>query len=136
MYFLCTSDSKFFYRVITNYSFYVAEKKLKVGRISLIFGFACSLSGTDIILWHGKTGKILGNVDTNQLKNTMAAISPNGRFIAAAAFTADVKVTSFFIDFDYLLMGNTFLSVSSCDNISYLQYEGDPAIYDVKCVSS
>ena len=31
-------------------------------------------------------------MDTNQLKNNMAAISPNGRFIAAAAFTADVKV--------------------------------------------
>ncbi|ESW12000.1 hypothetical protein PHAVU_008G076400 [Phaseolus vulgaris] len=47
---------------------------------------------TDIILWHGKTGKSVGHVDTNQLKNNMAAISPNGRFIAAAAFTADVKV--------------------------------------------
>ncbi|XP_030535321.1 transducin beta-like protein 2 [Rhodamnia argentea] len=52
---------------------------------------SCS-EGTDIIIWHAKTGKILGNVDTNQLKNTMSAISPNGRFIAAAAFTADVKV--------------------------------------------
>ncbi|PIA49984.1 hypothetical protein AQUCO_01300610v1 [Aquilegia coerulea] len=52
---------------------------------------SCS-EGTDIILWHGKTGKILGNVDTNQLKNHMATVSPNGRFIAAAAFTADVKV--------------------------------------------
>ncbi|GLU00479.1 hypothetical protein SLE2022_178460 [Rubroshorea leprosula] len=52
---------------------------------------SCS-EGTDIILWHGKTGKILGNVDTNQLKNNMATISPNGRFLAAAAFTADVKV--------------------------------------------
>lgn len=51
-----------------------------------------SNSGTDIILWHGKNGKSLGHVDTNQLKNNMAAISPNGRFIAAAAFTADVKV--------------------------------------------
>uniref|UniRef100_A0A2P2IQ75 Uncharacterized protein MANES_05G045300 n=1 Tax=Rhizophora mucronata TaxID=61149 RepID=A0A2P2IQ75_RHIMU len=51
----------------------------------------CS-EGTDVKLWHGKTGKNLGNVDTNQLKNTMATISPNGRFIAAAAFTADVKV--------------------------------------------
>ncbi|RVW41187.1 Transducin beta-like protein 2 [Vitis vinifera] len=48
--------------------------------------------GTDIMLWHGKTGKNLGHVDTNQLKNNMAAVSPNGRFIAAAAFTADVKV--------------------------------------------
>ncbi|KAL6965014.1 hypothetical protein U1Q18_036070 [Sarracenia purpurea var. burkii] len=52
---------------------------------------SCS-EGTDIMLWHGKTGKNLGNVDTNQLKNNMAAISPNGRFIAAAAFTADVKI--------------------------------------------
>ncbi|KAL5539901.1 hypothetical protein UlMin_045079 [Ulmus minor] len=52
---------------------------------------SCS-EGTDIILWHGKTGKTLGHVDTNQLKNNMAAVSPNGRFIAAAAFTADVKI--------------------------------------------
>ncbi|XP_014523212.1 transducin beta-like protein 2 [Vigna radiata var. radiata] len=52
---------------------------------------SCS-EGTDIIVWHGKTGKSVGHVDTNQLKNNMAAISPNGRFIAAAAFTADVKV--------------------------------------------
>ncbi|XP_075501046.1 uncharacterized protein LOC142539453 [Primulina tabacum] len=52
---------------------------------------SCS-EGTDIKLWHGKTGKLLGTVDTNQLKNTMATTSPNGRFIAAAAFTADVKV--------------------------------------------
>ncbi|OAY49304.1 transducin beta-like protein 2 isoform X3 [Manihot esculenta] len=52
---------------------------------------SCS-EGTEIKLWHGKTGKVLGSADTNQLKNTMATISPNGRFIAAAAFTADVKV--------------------------------------------
>ncbi|KAL3536954.1 hypothetical protein ACH5RR_000320 [Cinchona calisaya] len=52
---------------------------------------SCS-EGTDITVWHGKTGKALGHVDTNQLKNTMATVSPNGRFIAAAAFTADVKV--------------------------------------------
>ncbi|XP_010092831.2 transducin beta-like protein 2 [Morus notabilis] len=52
---------------------------------------SCS-EGTDIMLWHGKTGKEVGHVDTNQLKNNMAAISPDGRFIAAAAFTADVKV--------------------------------------------
>lgn len=49
-------------------------------------------SGTDIKLWHGKSGKELGTVDTNQLKNHMATLSPNGRFLAAAAFTADVKV--------------------------------------------
>ena len=57
--------------------------------ISLI---SCYFPGTDIMLWHGKSGKNLGTVDTNQLKNNMAAVSPNGRFIAAAAFTADVKV--------------------------------------------
>ncbi|KAK1303759.1 hypothetical protein QJS10_CPB11g00465 [Acorus calamus] len=49
-------------------------------------------TGTDIKLWHATSGKNLGTVDTNQLKNHMAAISPNGRFLAAAAFTADVKV--------------------------------------------
>lgn len=48
--------------------------------------------GTSIKLWHGKSGKELGTVDTNQLKNNMATLSPNGRFLAAAAFTADVKV--------------------------------------------
>nr|GLL49328.1 transducin beta-like protein 2 [Ipomoea trifida] len=48
--------------------------------------------GTDIVLFHGKTGKLLDNVDTNQLKNHMATISSNGRFVAAAAFTADIKV--------------------------------------------
>ncbi|CAK9181414.1 unnamed protein product [Ilex paraguariensis] len=37
------------------------------------------------------TGKIVGNVDANQLKNTMTAISQNGRFIAAATFIDDVK---------------------------------------------
>lgn len=52
---------------------------------------SCS-EGTDIVLCHGKTGRIFGNVDTNQLKNHMAALSPNGRFLAAAAFTADVKI--------------------------------------------
>lgn len=58
-------------------------------KLSLHVGY---FSGTDIKIWHGKTGKTLGNVDTNQLKNNMATVSPNGRFVAAAAFTADVKV--------------------------------------------
>ncbi|KAJ4805874.1 Transducin beta-like protein 2 [Rhynchospora pubera] len=47
---------------------------------------------SEIKVWDGKSGKLLGTVETNQLKNNMAAISPNGRFLAAAAFTADVKV--------------------------------------------
>lgn len=52
---------------------------------------SCS-EGTDIKLWQGENGKCLGVMDTNQLKNNMAVLSPNGRFVAAAAFTADVKV--------------------------------------------
>ncbi|CAM6024716.1 unnamed protein product [Sphagnum balticum] len=52
---------------------------------------SCS-EGTDIKLWAADSGKCIGMVDTNQLKNTMAALSPNGRFLAAAAFTADVKI--------------------------------------------
>ncbi|KAH7425011.1 hypothetical protein KP509_11G036800 [Ceratopteris richardii] len=52
---------------------------------------SCS-EGTDIKLWSAADGKCLGTADTNQLKNTMATISRDGRFIAAAAFTADVKV--------------------------------------------
>lgn len=52
---------------------------------------SCSV-GTDIKVWHGRTGKLLGTIDSNQLKNHMATISQNGHFIAAAAFTADVKV--------------------------------------------
>ncbi|XP_057827177.1 uncharacterized protein LOC131038678 [Cryptomeria japonica] len=52
---------------------------------------SCS-EGTDIKLFQGESGKCLGVLDTNQLKNNMASLSPNGRFVAAAAFTADVKV--------------------------------------------
>ncbi|RZC56048.1 hypothetical protein C5167_014910 [Papaver somniferum] len=55
------------------------------------FIVSCSKS-SDISLWHGKTGRILGNTGVNQLKNNMAAISPNGRFIAAATCSTDVKV--------------------------------------------
>ncbi|CAM6097560.1 unnamed protein product [Calypogeia fissa] len=51
----------------------------------------CS-EGTDIKLWKAEDGKCVGTVDTNQLKNTMATLSYDGRFLAAAAFTADVKV--------------------------------------------
>lgn len=60
-------------------------------------------SGTDIKLWHGKDGKELGTVDTNQLKNHMATLSPNGRFLAAAAFTADVKVCFLLDNFAFSL---------------------------------
>eukprot|EP00850_Spirogloea_muscicola_P013158 SM000088S23699 [mRNA] locus=s88:184722:188091:- [translate_table: standard] len=52
---------------------------------------SCS-EATDIKLWALSDGKAVGAVDTNQLKNTMATLSPDGRFLAAAAFTADVKI--------------------------------------------
>lgn len=38
-------------------------------------------------------GKQLASVDASGLHNHMAAISPNGRFLAAATFTSDVKVS-------------------------------------------
>ncbi|KAI5059344.1 hypothetical protein GOP47_0025663 [Adiantum capillus-veneris] len=52
---------------------------------------SCS-EGTDIKLWLAADGKCVGTADTNQLKNNMATLSPDGRFLAAAAFTADVKI--------------------------------------------
>eukprot|EP00899_Mesostigma_viride_P027789 jgi/Mesvir1/8195/Mv12490-RA.1 len=51
----------------------------------------CS-SGTHIKVWAASNGQLLGEVDTSQLQNHMVALSPNGRFMAAAAFTADVKI--------------------------------------------
>lgn len=38
-------------------------------------------------------GKQLTSVDAAGLHNHMAAISPDGRFFAAATFTSDVKVS-------------------------------------------
>eukprot|EP00245_Coleochaete_scutata_P001819 TRINITY_DN12271_c0_g1_i1.p1 TRINITY_DN12271_c0_g1~~TRINITY_DN12271_c0_g1_i1.p1 ORF type:complete len:429 (-),score=84.15 TRINITY_DN12271_c0_g1_i1:396-1682(-) len=56
-----------------------------------VLAASCS-EGTDIKVWLVNDGKCVGHVDTNQLQNHMAALSPNGRFLAAAAFTADVKI--------------------------------------------
>ncbi|KAK3281961.1 hypothetical protein CYMTET_10280 [Cymbomonas tetramitiformis] len=47
---------------------------------------------TEVGVWYADTGRPIQMLDTNQLKNHMAAISPDGRFIAAAAFTSDVKI--------------------------------------------
>lgn len=58
----------------------------------------------------------MGDVDTNQLKNTMATLSPNGRFIAAAAFTADVKVNIsgiYIFNSEKFLLSRFFYSVIS-----------------------
>ncbi|CAI7750580.1 unnamed protein product [Closterium sp. NIES-53] len=53
---------------------------------------ATSSEATDVVVWGAADGKVVGEVDSNQLRNTMAALSPDGRFLAIAAFTADVKI--------------------------------------------
>ncbi|CAK9188403.1 unnamed protein product [Ilex paraguariensis] len=55
-----------------------------------LYGSSLYMDRYHTLSW--ETGKIVGNVDTNHLKNTMTAISPNGRFIASITFTDDVKV--------------------------------------------
>lgn len=72
-------------------------------------------SGTDIKIWNGRKGNLLKAVDTNQLKNNMATVSPNGRFLAAAAFTADVKVTFYLLSsfaYMYIYIWNFSLQCS------------------------
>lgn len=47
---------------------------------------------TDIKVYVGSTGELLGAVDSGGLVNNMATISRDGRFVAAATFTSDVKI--------------------------------------------
>ncbi|KAJ0052969.1 hypothetical protein Pint_00248 [Pistacia integerrima] len=95
---------------------------------------SCS-EGTDIIIWHGKTGNILGHVDSNQLKNHMAAISPNGRFLAAAAFTADVKVSIAAVAinaYDHIhLMGYFLIIYESPYEVWEIVYSKDGSVKEV-----
>ncbi|PWA98809.1 transducin/WD40 repeat-like superfamily protein [Artemisia annua] len=51
-----------------------------------------SSEGTDIKILEGKSGKRLGIADTNQGKNNMATISPDGQYIVAATLGHTVKV--------------------------------------------
>ncbi|XP_026888779.2 transducin beta-like protein 2 [Electrophorus electricus] len=46
---------------------------------------------TTILIWDLK-GEVLASINTNQMTNSYAAISPCGRFVAACGFTPDVKV--------------------------------------------
>ncbi|XP_050785167.1 transducin beta-like protein 2 isoform X4 [Gopherus flavomarginatus] len=48
-------------------------------------------SDTTILIWDLK-GEVLANINTNQMNNAYAAISPCGRFVASCGFTPDVKV--------------------------------------------
>ncbi|XP_023675176.1 transducin beta-like protein 2 [Paramormyrops kingsleyae] len=46
---------------------------------------------TAILIWDLK-GEVLASINTNQMTNSYAAISPCGRFVASCGFTPDVKV--------------------------------------------
>ncbi|XP_041949151.1 transducin beta-like protein 2 isoform X2 [Alosa alosa] len=48
-------------------------------------------SDTTILVWDLK-GEVLASINTNQMTNSYASISPCGRFIASCGFTPDVKV--------------------------------------------
>ncbi|XP_053412180.1 transducin beta-like protein 2 isoform X1 [Nycticebus coucang] len=48
-------------------------------------------SDTTILIWNLK-GQVLSTINTNQMSNTHAAISPCSRFVASCGFTPDVKV--------------------------------------------
>ena len=47
---------------------------------------------TELRVWAVDTGAEIARLDTLQFKNHNAAVSPDGRFVAAACFTADVKI--------------------------------------------
>ncbi|XP_028322409.1 transducin beta-like protein 2 [Gouania willdenowi] len=46
---------------------------------------------TTIYIWDLK-GEVLASINTNQMTNSYAAVSPCGRFVASCGFTPDVKV--------------------------------------------
>nr|XP_060612708.1 transducin beta-like protein 2 [Anolis sagrei ordinatus] len=48
-------------------------------------------SDTTILIWDLKA-EVLATINTNQMNNTFAAVSPCGRFVASCGFTPDVKV--------------------------------------------
>ncbi|XP_068750616.1 transducin beta-like protein 2 isoform X2 [Montipora capricornis] len=56
------------------------------------FILSCSRD-TTIILWNLK-GEVLSIIDTHQMTNRFASISPCGKFVASAGFTPDVKIWS------------------------------------------
>ena len=56
------------------------------------YGILASSSNKTDLRVYSTAGRLLGAVDTGGLNNYMAAISPDGRFVAAATFTSDVKV--------------------------------------------
>ncbi|XP_041096888.1 transducin beta-like protein 2 isoform X1 [Polyodon spathula] len=48
-------------------------------------------SDTTILIWDLK-GEVLASINTNQMTNAYATVSPCGRFVASCGFTPDVKV--------------------------------------------
>uniref|UniRef100_A0A8C5QQ43 Transducin beta-like protein 2 n=1 Tax=Leptobrachium leishanense TaxID=445787 RepID=A0A8C5QQ43_9ANUR len=53
--------------------------------------FMSASSDTTILVWNLK-GEVLASINTNQMNNAYAAVSPCGRFVASCGFTPDVKV--------------------------------------------
>lgn len=51
---------------------------------------SCSTE-TEVLVWNLQ-GKVIEKIDTKQIKNFCAAISPDSRFFAVGCFTADVKI--------------------------------------------
>ncbi len=54
--------------------------------------FLCCSPESVMTVVTGIGGRLLASINTNGLKNHDAAMSRDGRFVAAATFTADVKV--------------------------------------------
>ncbi|CAJ0928363.1 unnamed protein product [Ranitomeya imitator] len=48
-------------------------------------------SDTSVLIWSRK-GEVLSTINTNQVTNAYAAVSPCGRFVGSCGFTPDVKV--------------------------------------------
>uniref|UniRef100_V9KXR6 Transducin beta-like protein 2 n=1 Tax=Callorhinchus milii TaxID=7868 RepID=V9KXR6_CALMI len=48
-------------------------------------------SDTTILIWDLK-GEVMATINTNQMNNAFATVSPCGRFVASCGFTPDVKV--------------------------------------------
>ncbi|NXV80011.1 TBL2 protein, partial [Atlantisia rogersi] len=48
-------------------------------------------SDTTILIWSPK-GEVLASINSNQMNNAYATVSPCGRFVASCGFTPDVKV--------------------------------------------
>ena len=80
-------------------------------------GILMSCSAKNEMRLFSFAGKQLASVDAAGLHNHMAAISPDGRFFAAATFTSDVKVCAAMHSSLYVCVGQdsmTWLNMHEC----------------------